>query len=103
MSDFAGDIDPGTGEPLLPSGLHLDMPNFAEIDNVSQVPDCVSFGEPRSGTISPECGSMLAMSDFVSDIDPGPDEPLLGSAVIFEVRTDLPGVRECDGDVRFRQ
>ena len=46
---------------------------------------------------------MLAMSDFVSDIDPGADEPLLGSAVIFEVQDDLPRVREYVGDVRFRQ
>ena len=83
-SDFAGDIDPGPGEPLLPSGVHLDMPGFADIDNVSQVPDCGSFGEPGSGTMSPESGSVMAMSDFVGDIDPGADEPLLGSAVIFD-------------------
>ena len=56
----------GPGEPFLPSGVHLDMPGFADIDSVSQVPECISFSEPG-------------------------------------VRDVLPGVRECDGDVRFRR
>ena len=93
MSDFAGDIDPEPGDPLLPSGINLDMPNFADIDDVSQVPDCVNFGEPRSGTSSPDSGSLMAMSDFAGDIDPGPGEPLLGSAVIFD-RQNF--VRDCE-------
>ena len=92
MSDFAGDIDPGPGEPFLPSGVHLDMPNFADIDNVSRVPDCVDFGEPRSGTVSPESGGVVAMSDFADDIDPGPGEPLLSSGV----RLDMPGFADID-------
>ena len=65
-------------------GVHLDMPDFADIDSASQVPECISFGKPGSGTSSPESGSMTVMSDFVSDFDPGPGGPLLGSAVIFD-------------------
>ena len=84
MSDFAVDSDVELGEPSLPSGFHLDMPYFADSDDVSQVSDYVNFGEPRSGTTSPESGSVAAMSDFVSDFDPGPGGPLLGSAVIFD-------------------
>ena len=75
MSDFASDVDSEPGGPSLPSGVHLDMPDF--VDSVSQVSDCVNFGEPESG-------SMTAMLDFVSDFDPGPGGPLLGSAVIFD-------------------
>ena len=44
----------------------------------------MSFGEPGSGTISLESGSVMAMLDFVSVIDPGADETLLWSAVIFD-------------------
>ena len=51
---------------------------------MSRVPDCVGFGEPGSGTVSPGSGSVMAMSDFVSDFDPGPDGPLLGSAVMCD-------------------
>ena len=47
VSDLVGDSDPGPGEPLLQSGVSLNMPNFAGIDDVSQVPNYVSFGEPR--------------------------------------------------------
>ena len=46
MSDFAVDIDAEPGEPFLPSGVHLDMPDFADVDNVSHALECVSFGEP---------------------------------------------------------
>ena len=60
------------------------MPDFADSDGVSQVSDNVNVGEPRSWTTSPESGSMTAMSDFVSDFDPGPGGPLQGSAVIFD-------------------
>ena len=84
MSDFASDVDSEPGEPSLPSGVHLDMPYFADSDSVSQVSDCVNFGEPESGTFPPGSGSMTAMSDFVRDFDPGPGGPLLGSAVIFD-------------------
>ena len=44
------------------------------------MPDCVDFGEPGSGTVSLGSGSVMVMSDFVSD--PGPDGPWLGSAVM---------------------
>ena len=81
VSDFVGDIDPGPDELLLQSGVSLNMPNFAGIDDVPQVPNYVSFGEPRPGTISPESGSVMAMSDFVSDIDLRPGGPLLPSGV----------------------
>ena len=83
ISDFAGDVDSEPDEPSLPSGVHLDMLDCADIDSVSHVSDYVGFGEPRPGTNSPESGSMTAMSDFVSDFDPGPGVPLQGSAVIF--------------------
>ena len=62
MSDFAGDVDSEPDEPSLPSGVHLDMPDFADCDGVSQMSDYVNFGEPRSGTTSPESGNMTAMS-----------------------------------------
>ena len=77
MSDFAGDIDAEPGGPLLLSGVHLDMPDYADVSSVSRVPDCVDFGEPGSG-------SVMAMSDFVSDFDTGPDGPWLGSAVMCD-------------------
>ena len=83
-SDFTADVDLEPGEPSLPSGVHLDMPDFADSDSVSQVSHFVNFGVPMSGTTSPESGSMTAMADFVSDFDPGPGGPLLGSAVIFD-------------------
>ena len=73
MSDFAGDIEQGPGVPSLPSGININMPDVDDVGDVSHVPECVCVGDPRSGTISPESGSMKAMSDFVSDIDPGPD------------------------------
>ena len=41
---------------------------------------------PEFGTTSPGFGDTLAVPDFVSDIDPRPGEPLLGS----EVRSDRP-------------
>ena len=75
MSDFVSDIDPGLGGPLLPQGVGMCVSSLAGIDDVSQVPNCVSFGEPRSGTISPESGSVMAVSDFVGDSGPGPGGP----------------------------
>ena len=84
MSDFASDVDSEPGGPSLPSGVHLDMPDCADSDSVSRMSDSVNIGEPRSGTTSPESGCMTAMSDFVSDFDPGPGGPLQGSAVIFD-------------------
>ena len=92
MSDFAGDIGPEPGGPFLPSGVQLDMPNFTDVDSVSRVPDCVDFGEPRSGTVSPGSGGVVAMSDFAGDIDPGPSEPLLPSGV----HLDMPGFADID-------
>ena len=61
MSDFAGDIDVEPGEPSLPSRADLDMPDLADVDNVSQAPECASFGEPESRTMSPRSGNVLAM------------------------------------------
>ena len=85
MSDFAGDIDADPGEPVLPPGVHLDMPDFADVDNVSQAPECISFGELGSGTISPESGNGMAMSDFAGDIDAEPGEPFLPSGVHLDM------------------
>ena len=42
----------------------------------------MDFGEPGSGTVSLGSGSVMVMSDFVSDFDPGPDGPWMGSAVM---------------------
>ena len=39
MSDFAGEIDAEPGEPFLSSGVHLDMPDYADGGSVSRVPD----------------------------------------------------------------
>ena len=47
----------------------------------------MDFGEPRSGTVSPGSGGVVAMSDFAGDIDPGAGEPLLPS----EVNLNMPG------------
>ena len=58
MSDFTNNINTEPGEPFLPSGVHLDMPDYADVGSVSRVPDCVSFSEPGSGTVSPESGNM---------------------------------------------
>ena len=92
MSEFVSDIDHGPGGPILPSGVHLDMPDFADIDNVSQVFEFVSFGEPGSGTISPESGNVMAMSDFVGNIDAEPGEPFLSSGV----HVDMPDFADID-------
>ena len=45
------------------------------------MPDFVSVNDPRHEKISPKSGSMFAMSDFVSDQDPGPGGPLLQQGV----------------------
>ena len=79
MSDVAGDIDAEPGEPSLSSGVYLDMPDFADSDNVLKAPECVSFGEPGSGTMSTGSGSVLAMADFAGYIDAEPGEPSLPS------------------------
>ena len=84
MSDFAGDVNSEPDEPSLPSGVHLDIPDFSDSDGVSQVSDYVNFGEPRSGATSPESGSTTAILDFLTDFDSGPGGPLQGSAVIFD-------------------
>ena len=100
MSDFAGGVGPEPGEPFLPSGMHLGMPDFADVDSVSRVPDCVNFGEPRSGTVSLGSGGVVAMSNFAGDIDPGPGESLLPSGVHldmpdFAVIDNVSHVLEC--------
>ena len=74
-SDFACDVDSEHGGPSLPSGFHLDMPDFADNDSVSQVSDYVNFGEPRPGTTSPGSGYVTAMSDFADDVDSAPMSP----------------------------
>ena len=50
------------------------MPDLADIDSVSQVPECVGFfGDPglpcSSGKIPPEAGNAMAASDFACDVD----------------------------------
>ena len=79
LSDFAGDVDSEPDEHSLLSGVHLDMPDCAHCDSVSQVSDCVNFGKPRSGTTSPESGWVTVLSDFAGDVDSEPDEPSLPS------------------------
>ena len=54
MSHFASDVDSEPGGPFLPSGVHFDMPDYAGTDSVSRMSDSVNFGEPMSGTTSPE-------------------------------------------------
>ena len=75
MSDFVSDINPGARGPLLPSGVNLNMQNFADTDNVSQVPDCMSFGEPGSWMISPESG-------FAGGVGPESGGPILPSGLL---------------------
>ena len=84
MSDFVSDFDPGPGEPLLRSGVSLNMPNFAGSVDKLRMQDFVSAIGPESGTTSPGSGDTLAAPDFVGDIDPGPGEPLLESAVVLD-------------------
>ena len=43
--------------------------------------DSVKFGEPRSGTTSPESGYVTAISDFAGDDDSEPGGPSLPSGV----------------------
>ena len=45
------------------------MPDLADVDNVSQAPECASFGGPESGTMSLRSGNVLAMSDFAVDVE----------------------------------
>ena len=92
MLDFAGDIDLKPGEPSLPSGVHLDMPDFVDSDSVSQVSDCVTFGGQESGTFSPGSGNMMAISDFASDVDSEPGEPSLP----LGVHLDMSYFADCD-------
>ena len=92
MSEFVSDIDPEPRGPLLQSGVHLDMPDFADSDNVLQAPECVSFGELGSGTISPESGNVMAMSDFADDINTKPNEPFLPSGI----HLDMPDLADID-------
>ena len=73
---------------MLPSGVNLNMSDFADIDSVSQVPECISFGEPWSGTygtFSPESGNVTAMSDFAGDVDSEPGELSLPSGVHLDM------------------
>ena len=67
VSDFVSDFYPGPGVPLLQSGVSLNMPTFAGVDDVSQVPHFASVSDSGPGTISPKFGNMSAMSDFVGD------------------------------------
>ena len=71
------------------------MPDYADVSSVTRMLDCVGFGEPGSGTVSPGSGSVMAMSDFVSDFDPGPDGPWLGSAVMCDRQSLLMTVNKC--------
>ena len=61
------------------------MPSLAGVVDVLQVPNCVSFGEPKPGTISQESGSVMAVSDFVGDCGLGPGVPLLQSGVSLDM------------------
>ena len=44
--DFVSNFDPGPREPLLQSGISLNMPNFAGVVDVSQVQNFVSVSDP---------------------------------------------------------
>ena len=79
MSDFAVDIDVALGESSLLSGVHVSMPDLTNVDIVLQAPECASFCEPGSGTISPGSGNVMAMSNFAGDIDAEPGESSLPS------------------------
>ena len=92
MSGFASVADLEPNEPSLPSGVHSDMPDYADSDCVSQVSDCVNFGKPRSGTTFPESGCVTAMSDFASVADSEPNEPSLPSGI----HLDMPHFGDCD-------
>ena len=70
------------------------MTDFADVDNVLQAPECVSFGEPGSGTMSPGSRNVLAMSDFAGDIDAELGGPLLLSAVHLDM-PDYTDVSRC--------
>ena len=103
MSDFADDIDAELGEPSLPSGVHLDMPDLTDVDNVSQAPEYASFGELESRMMFLEFGNVLAMSDFAVDVDVEPGEPSLPSGVHLDIPdlTDIDSVSQVPECVGF--
>ena len=92
MSDFAVDIDVELGEPSLPSGVHVDMPDLADVDNVSQAPECASFGGSESGMMPLRSGNVLAVSDIAVDVDAELGEPSLPSGV----HLDTPDLTDID-------
>ena len=80
MSDFARDGDSESGGPSLLSGVHSDIANmtdFDDIDSESQMTECIGFGVPglpcSSGKIPPESGYVTMISDFASDVDSEPN------------------------------
>ena len=77
MLDFVSDFDPWPGEPLLESGVGLDMPHFASDCDILHVQDFVSVINPWHGETSPESGDILAVPDFVSNLF-GSGGPILG-------------------------
>ena len=68
MPDLVSNFDPRPGEPLLKSGVGLDMPNLDSDLDILQMPDFVSAIDPGPRTTSPESGDILAVPDFVSNL-----------------------------------
>ena len=103
MSDFASDVDSEPGEPFLSSGVHLDMPDFADSDSVSQGSECVNSGKQESRTFPPGSGNMMTISDFASVVDPEPGGPSLPSGVYLVMPdcADSDGVLQVSAYVNF--
>ena len=83
------------------------MPDLADIDSVSQLPECVGFGDQGlpclSGKIPPESGNPMAVSDFASDVDSESGWPSLPSEVHSEMADfdDIDSVSQVTGCVGF--
>ena len=106
MSDFASDSDSESGGPSLPWGVHSDMADLDDIDSVSQLLECVGFGDLGlpclSGKIPPESGSPMAVSDFGSEVDSESGGPSLPTGVHSDMTyfDDIDGasqMKECVG------
>ena len=46
VSDWASDVDSESGGPSLPTGVHSDITYVDDMDSVSQMTECVGFGDP---------------------------------------------------------
>ena len=86
MPDFVSDFDPEPGEPLLDSGVGLDMPHFASDCDILQIQDFECAINPGHGETSPESGDILAVPDIsVTWLGPEVRSPGIGTVTAVTV------------------